>query len=336
MKRSGASPQTVAGLPRAASPLVSVIMTVYNGEKYLAEAIESILTQTFADFEFIIVDDGSQDGSVAIILDFAGRDGRIQLVQLEQNRGQANALNRGIADARGAYIALFDCDDISLPQRLQIQVKFLEHHPEIGVVGVGIQVAKKDLKPLHGWDYPQRHAFIVMNLCFLRNGFGGATVMMRRDVPASVRGYDPEQIVNDMDLYTRLIGKTRFANLRQRLYVYRSHERNMTKLQHEEIGDDWRDIHACLLNRLMGETPPTFTERIIRLAAGQKFSWRERRQLRRELLRLVEALITANAINEEDRVLLEAECARLLESATPRLWQMFLHWRRHRLGWLRL
>ena len=116
-------------------PLVSVIMPVYNGEKYLAEAIDSILVQTFTDFELLIVDDGSQDNSAEIIRSYVKRDSRIRFFQQEQNEGSANARNRGIANAKGEFIAAMDCDDVSLPERLQKQVDFLESHPEIGALG---------------------------------------------------------------------------------------------------------------------------------------------------------------------------------------------------------
>ena len=210
-------------------------MPVYNGQKYLAEAIESILTQTFADFEFVIVDDGSQDGSAAIIQDYAGRDGRIHFIQLKRNCGQASALNRGIAEARGEYIALMDCDDISLPERLEKQASFLAANSDIGVVGVWIQVVNQDLEPRKTWDYPLRHVDIVLDLCLRYGVMGGATVMMRRDAVISVGGYDPQRLTNDKDLFTRLVGVTRFASLPQRLYWCRRHGRNMTVISHKRL-----------------------------------------------------------------------------------------------------
>ena len=95
-------------------PLVSVIMPVYNGKRYLAEAIESILAQTFTDFEFIIIDDGSNDRSPQIALSYAEQDDRIRLIKLESNRGVADARNQGMAVASGEFIAVMDCDDHSL------------------------------------------------------------------------------------------------------------------------------------------------------------------------------------------------------------------------------
>ena len=104
-------------------------MPVYNGEKYLAEAIDSILAQTYADFELLIVDDGSTDCSAEIIRSYEPRDSRISFKQLERNSGQGPALNAGLEMASGEYITNMDCDDISFPQRLEKQAAFLQSHP---------------------------------------------------------------------------------------------------------------------------------------------------------------------------------------------------------------
>ena len=144
-------------------PLVSVIMPVYNGEKYLAEAIDSILGQSFTDFEFLIVDDGSQDNSAEIIRSYEKRDRRIRFIQLERNMGAAAARNRGIAAATGKFITMMDCDDISLPERLQKQVDFMQSNPEIGAVGVCGQAVNEDMtKLLFDLNAPERHCDIVL------------------------------------------------------------------------------------------------------------------------------------------------------------------------------
>ena len=114
-------------------PKVSVVMSVYNAEPYLEAAIDSILNQTFRDFEFVIVDDGSTDGSTEILEKYAKGDSRIRLVHNAFNKGLIRSLNRGVKLAKGEYIARQDGDDVSLPQRLASQVQFLDEHPEIGV-----------------------------------------------------------------------------------------------------------------------------------------------------------------------------------------------------------
>jgi len=116
-------------------PLISVVMPVYNTEKFVAEAIESILAQTFTDFEIIIIDDCSTDKSWQIIQDFSEKDQRIVTIQNSENQGLARSLNKGLKIAKGQFIARMDADDISMPQRFEIQLDFLKNHPDVGVVG---------------------------------------------------------------------------------------------------------------------------------------------------------------------------------------------------------
>src|SRR5579864_6120600 len=113
-------------------PVVSVVMIVYNVERFLGEAIQSILGQTFREFEFLIVDFGSTDESKSIVSSFAAKDRRIKLHEI-QNCGLAEARNAGCSLAQGKYIAIIDADDISLPERLRWQVDFMEKHPEVGL-----------------------------------------------------------------------------------------------------------------------------------------------------------------------------------------------------------
>lgn len=116
-------------------PLLSVVMPVYNGEKYLSQAIESVLNQTYKNFELIVIDDGSKDDSVRIIKQFQKNDRRIVLLVNEKNRGISNAMNRGIKSAKGEIIALAHGDDICLPNRFAKQLDYLFKHPEVGVLG---------------------------------------------------------------------------------------------------------------------------------------------------------------------------------------------------------
>ncbi|SVC41049.1 uncharacterized protein METZ01_LOCUS293903, partial [marine metagenome] len=110
-------------------PLITVLMPVYNGAKYLNEAIDSILNQTFQNFEFIIIDDGSTDDSVKIIKSYD--DNRIRLVENRNNLGQSETLNKGLSLTRGKYIARMDQDDISMPERLKKQFEFMENNSDV-------------------------------------------------------------------------------------------------------------------------------------------------------------------------------------------------------------
>ncbi len=120
------------------NPKVTVLMPVYNAEKYLKTAIESILKQTFSDFELLIINDGSTDGSEEIIRSF--NDKRIRLFNNEQNLGIIKTLNKGLNLAKGEYIIRMDADDISLPDRLELQVKYMEENPGIGISGTQARI----------------------------------------------------------------------------------------------------------------------------------------------------------------------------------------------------
>lgn len=121
-------------------PKVSVLMPAYNAEKYIGEAIESILNQTLKDFEFIIVNDGSTDDTVKIVRKYADGDERIKLVDNKENRGLIAVLNQGLDLCKGEYIARMDSDDISLPERFEKQVEYLDKHRECGVVGSAVRI----------------------------------------------------------------------------------------------------------------------------------------------------------------------------------------------------
>ena len=157
------------------TPLVSVLMAVYNGEAYLGEAIESILRQTFSFFEFIIIDDASTDNSRRLAESY--RDSRIRVVSNPRNLRLAGSLNRGINLARGKYIARMDADDICHPDRLEKQVAFMEENCDVGVSGSWLYCFG-DKKQL--WDYPLTSGMIKSNLLF-HNQLGHPTVIMRRE-----------------------------------------------------------------------------------------------------------------------------------------------------------
>ena len=308
-------------------------MPVYNGEKYLAETIESILAQTLTSLELVVVDDCSSDSSVGIIRDCAKRDERVRLVQHERNKGSASARNSGIATSCGEFIAAMDCDDISFPQRLEKQVDFLQSHPAIGVVGTGMQSLFEDMTTRVKVAVPQQHALIVLRWCLGLFAVAGPTIMTRRNMLISVGGYeDTRRISDDHELYSRLLWKTRFANLPEALHLYRCHDNQKSVTMREEQKSEADVTWQRWLNRLVGEDQPISITRLNPLRDSTKIGWRERRLLRRDVERLIDALVAAKILVASDMPLIEAEMNKRLESTTPRLWQMFLHWRRHRFG----
>ena len=206
------------------TPKVSVLMPVYNAERYLREAVESILGQTFGDFEFIIVDDGSTDGSLAILREYERRDGRIRLLS-RPNTGIVGALNDGIALARAPLLARMDADDWSMPTRFERQVQFLDRHPECVAVGTWLLVTDPEGAPIFTMRQETDPAQLSRNLLEFRGtGIGHATVIMRRDAVMHVGGYRKEyQWSEDRDLWLRLDEIGTLTSISEVLYRYRYH-----------------------------------------------------------------------------------------------------------------
>lgn len=219
-----------------AAPRVSVAMPVYNAQRYLAEAVESILSQTFTDFEFIIVNDGSTDDSQKILERYAAADNRIRLVS-RPNTGLTTALNEALAAARGDYYARMDSDDISLPARLEKQVAFLDANPQYNVVGcrvVLIDPNGNELGEIHRFEsHEQIDALHIA-------GNGGSVIthpsaMFRTTAMRAVGGYLPNQEpAEDLDLFLRMAEKGKLAKLPDVLLKYRVHLNSVGHSRREE------------------------------------------------------------------------------------------------------
>ncbi len=216
------------------TPKVSVIMPVYNGEKYLREAIESILSQTFKNFEFIIINDGSTDKTEDIILSY--RDPRIVYIKNEINLKIVETLNKGLAYASGEYIARMDADDISLPDRLKMQVNYMDRHKNVGVCGCSIEIFGEE-KILH-WSGSKNDKDIKAKL-FFNTQFAHPTVMMRRSIFLKNNfNYSVLHIgAEDYALWTTMAKATDFYNLQKILLRYRVHEKNKSLIDNTTIND---------------------------------------------------------------------------------------------------
>ncbi|BCX12975.1 MAG: fucosyltransferase [Thermosynechococcus sp.] len=211
------------------SPLVSVLMPVFNAERYVAEAIESILRQSFQDFEFIIIDDGSTDGTLDILKRYAARDSRIRLVSRE-NRGLVATLNEGIGLARGQWIARMDADDVALPQRLALQVKHLEAtHADFCGGSVECFGGWRTV-----WRYPATHEACEVHLLFAVP-VAHPTVIGRREAFAQLR-YQPEfPYAEDYDLWQRAwAAGYRFVNVPEIVLRYRIHAGQVSSRKKKE------------------------------------------------------------------------------------------------------
>ena len=254
------------------------------------------------------------------------------MIELERNLGGASSRNQGLAVSCGEFIAAMDCDDVSLPQRLQRQVDFLRRNPDIGVLGTGAQAVNEQLRPLFDFDLPQQHALIVANL-FVGSFFIHPSTMMRREALTAVCGYESSRYTAvDTELWSRLMWRTRFANLPDRLLLYRLHDAQNHRMRDAAANKQAWVVRESLLERLWGEAPRDTLLRFERMRQDDKLGQRDRRRARRDLARLLDALLAAAIIDPTDRSLVEAHIQRRIEGTTPRLWQMFLHWKRRRLG----
>ncbi len=217
---------------------VTVVMSVYNGERYLRQAIDSILSQTYQNFEFVIIDDGSNDNSAASIKSYT--DSRISFIQNKNNIGLANSLNHGLALAGGNYIARMDADDVSLPGRLEKQVLFLDTHPSVGICGTWVETIGEPAG--HIWSYPTDDA-AIRSLMLFESALSHPAAMLRRAAFESANlQYNPDyQRAQDYELWVRAANHTVLANLAEVLLYHRLHSKAVgQQFLEEQIAFAWR------------------------------------------------------------------------------------------------
>jgi glycosyltransferase involved in cell wall biosynthesis len=252
--------------------VVSVLMPVFNGEKYLAEAIESILNQTYSDFEFIIINDGSTDGTVEILERYRRQDHRIKVFN-QSNQGLVKSLNRGINLAQGDYVARMDQDDLSAPERLEVQTAVLRSHPEIGLVCSAARIIDHDGLPirLHAPNFSPEHFFFFLNY---KNCIVHSSVLFRREIANLLGGYDESMLfIEDYEFWCRFSKVTRIYQLDQELVCWRQHASNISarnkeivdQAVHEAVGKNlWRltgrQISRDELTKMQYECPENENE----------------------------------------------------------------------------
>lgn len=233
-------------------PAVSVIMSVYNGEKFLRTAIDSVLAQTFRDWELIVVDDASTDSTPEILSEY--RDPRIQVLRNETNRKQAVCSNRGIAAASGRYIARLDADDVALPDRLAEQVAYLETHPDVILVAsaayfidetgsrIGLQSGGLD-------DCALKFRFAVLNPLI------HSTVVFRAEAARQANGYDEDPqywVAEDLEFLLRIAFRGKAYVLSQPLAEYRVHPSSVSAKHRKEQQAQGELIVRAMLRRELG------------------------------------------------------------------------------------
>jgi len=234
---------------------VSVVMPVYNAARFLGEAMESILAQSFKDFELIAIDDGSTDGSAEILERYARADRRVRVFRREHQRLPAT-LNFGCEIAAGKYIARMDADDIALPTRFERQVEFLDRHPRVAILGTQLERIREDGTRIDVTNVPLEHAEIDANMqkfCCMFH----PTVMMRAEAVRALGGYrEAFFAAEDHDLWLRAAEHYELANLPEILLRYRIHTRALSfeKLEQQVMSAMAAEISARL--RRAGKSDP--------------------------------------------------------------------------------
>jgi glycosyltransferase involved in cell wall biosynthesis len=216
-------------------------MPVYNAERFLAEAVESILGQTLQDFELVTIDDGSTDGSLGILQEYADKDTRIRLTS-RPNRGLAATLAESVDQAKGELIARMDADDVSLAERFEQQAWYLREHPECVIVGCPAIVIDPDGDPLCVWFKETDHEILDAHNLLGNRGTSlcHPSVMMRRRDVLAVGSYSQQyRIGEDLDLFLKLGERGRLGNLTDPLLKYRTHALNFTRTRTDEA---YRDL----------------------------------------------------------------------------------------------
>jgi glycosyltransferase involved in cell wall biosynthesis len=271
-------------------PLVSVIMPVYNGEKHLRIAVESILAQTYWHFELVAVDDGSTDHSIDILREFKSLDERVVIHQHPKNMGVVAALNTGIEGSQGVYIARMDADDISMPDRLEKQVAFLDSHAEIGLVGSCGEMVKTDGAHLLFISMPTSPALILWSFCFF-DPILHPSVCMRRPLVEKAGGYrnmlsdDAKGFPEDYDLWVRMIRLSGFSNLPESLVKLRRHTANLTESHLKTILKFSADTGHHHIEYLLGHEVPSDVVKVFWKTEHNKSSIPEAVSLLDELVR---------------------------------------------------
>ncbi len=220
---------------------VTVLMPARNAEKYIAEAIRSVLEQTFTDYEILIINDGSTDGTANIVKQF--NDARIRLIK-QSGQGIAIALNKGIQEAKGSYIARFDADDICFPERLQKQVKFLDDNPDYVLAGGDAEYIAESGEHLFDFRCTGHSHEEIMNQLYVYCPFIHSGVMYRKEAVIKAGGYSPDaHNIEDYLLWVQLVKYGRYANLPEQLIKVRFNPGSAT------IDEKWRGRHFRKLKR---------------------------------------------------------------------------------------
>ncbi len=277
-------------------PSISVVMSVYNGEDFLKEAVESILQQTYTDFEFIIINDGSTDSSGEILRNYASKDPRIVLIE-QENAGLIAALNTGIATAKAELIARMDADDIAHPERFERQKNFMDSHPDIAVLGTDITLIDDKGKTIRNSIYP-RHGIKMDDFIYkLGSPVAHPSVIMRKEVVMRIGGYrNAYKHAEDYDLWLRIHKIASLDNINIPLLFYRQHD-NKISFKHA-----YQQSLAAIIARYAAKEEKDPTESIdsITIETIDLFPKEKRAQINLEIM---ETLLNSTAFMGDETII---------------------------------
>jgi len=249
-----------------ADPQISVVMPVHNARQFLDESIKSILGQTFRDFEFIILDDASTDGSTELLREWAHRDARIQLHESAERLGLSGSSNAVVSKAQAAIVARMDADDVAHPDRLRRQLSVIECRPDIAAIGTlcnGIDASGRVVRPRDRWRLVRRSAYIP---------FPHGSAMFRHQAFDALGGYDESAVrAEDQDLFSRMTAQGRVVTLPDILYSYRYHSTNATLFNgtiavdetHSQNGNAVAAFYMLGAMRLWAGEPPMLLQPLL-------------------------------------------------------------------------
>lgn len=288
-------------------------MSVYNGEEHLREAVDSVLSQTMENFEFVIVNDGSIDRTVEIVNGF--RDSRIHLINQEHNEGVAFSASHGCKEATGLYIARLDADDICSPDRLAMEVEYLDTHPDIGVVGSWVESIDVDGNPHDVWKTPSLPGVVHWELLF-GTCIANPTSMIRRTLMSDLGYYDVTLLSygEDYDFWARASEVTKLANIEIPLVKRRVWAGSIGSRAAEKQEDVVREVMRSLIERRLDLTLTEDDVVLLRLfVTGQLHNDLGRMKRVSELLPLMHrAYVKRVALTHEERHSLSLDTARKL------------------------
>lgn len=282
------------------SPKISVLLPVYNSELYIREAVDSILNQTFSDFEFIIIDDASTDKSVEIIQSYS--DPRIQLIVKPKNSGYTDSLNYGLTIAKGEFIARMDSDDISLPTRFEKQLAFLEKNSNVAVCSSWITIFGNTAEP-YVFEAPENP--LDIKLTFLSYDCVAHPAVMLRKSCLNNMNYQKEYVpAEDYKLWSEMILNHDFYIIQESLLHYRQHEQNISKTKADNLVISDLKIKTDLFQKIFGLSNEAFDYK--KLVHFFEILGNRKRISKTQLLEFFEMAHKIRGINAEKKVFPEA------------------------------